>query len=94
MAGLKSIKPSSFKKVEQIRKQSTPTNMSDFINQAEGETSQAPLKKSGAPQKAQAQKRVCSVLLNFTERELLKIQEMAEERSMKRAEFIRFKIFN
>lgn len=45
MAGLKSIKPSSFKKVEQIRKQSTPTNMSDFINQAEGETSQAPLKK-------------------------------------------------
>jgi len=94
MAGLKDIKPNSFKKVEQRHEQTIATNVAEFVNQAEGETSKIAPKKRGAPLKSETNKRTQKALVYFTEREILKVQEMAEEKNMKITEFIRFKIFN
>ena len=94
MAGLKNIKTNSFKKVEQEREHTASTSVAEFINHAEGETSKIAQKRRGAPLKSEANKRTQKVLVYFTEREILKIQEMTEEKNMKTTEFIRFKIFN
>ncbi|SQC36290.1 Uncharacterised protein [Helicobacter fennelliae] len=96
MAGLRDIKKTnSFKSVELERKSKQAGSANDFINQAEGETSKPKAKgKLGAPRKSEADKRTQKIMCYFTEKEIVKIQEMAEDKNMKVNEFLRFKIFS
>ncbi|QOQ91979.1 hypothetical protein HW260_11600 (plasmid) [Helicobacter cinaedi] len=86
MAGFKNI--NSFKSVELHKK------ADDFVNRAEGETSKTPNKKRGAPPKSEANKRTQKMTIYFTEKEIHKIQEMAEQKNMSSSEFARYKIFS
>lgn len=95
MAGLRDIKKTnSFKSVDLERSSHKAESVNDFINRAEGETNKIPQKKRGAPLKQESNKRTQKILCYFTEKEILKIQEMAEAKNMKISEFVRFKIFS
>lgn len=95
MAGLAGIKTktNSFKSVEINRSNSKAQDIKEFINNAEGETSNKN-KKMGAPFKSEQNKRSYKLAISFTQQERESIQKMAEQKSMNITEFIRYKIFN
>lgn len=96
MSGLKDLKKTnSFKSVELERSKAKAQSYDDFINKAEGETSIPKItKRRGAPPKSEANKRTQKIIVYFTEKEILKIQELADSKNMKVSEFVRFRIFS
>ena len=92
--GIKEInqkRQGTFKSVELERKTKKTNDIESFINNAEGETSN---KRHGAPLKDKEKKSTERYGFYCTPAESKKLREMAEQYSMKIAEFIKFKVFD